>query len=66
MSGQGQGSVLVNGIKANFGKDVDSDGNLKIDGSKLYNIVSSDKYIEEGELEIILPAGISLNAVTFG
>jgi cytochrome c biogenesis protein CcdA/thiol-disulfide isomerase/thioredoxin len=66
MSGQGQGQVKVNGAKANFGKDVDSEGNLKIDGSRLYNIVSSDSYLVGGEVQITLPAGVSLNAITFG
>jgi hypothetical protein len=66
ISGEGKGSVKVNGQTTNLGKEVSSDGKLNLSGSKHYNLVSGQNYIQNGELEITLPAGVSLNAVTFG
>jgi cytochrome c biogenesis protein CcdA/thiol-disulfide isomerase/thioredoxin len=69
MSGKGMADVKINQSATQLqlnGKDVDASGKLNINGSRLYHIVNSKEYIKNGELEIILPAGISLNAITFG
>jgi len=39
---------------------------VKVGQSKLYTVVKSDKFLEDALLELTIPAGVSLNAFTFG
>lgn len=48
------------------GADVGEDGKIRVEGSRLYHIVSLPEFIEGSELEIIFPAGVTINAFTFG
>jgi cytochrome c biogenesis protein CcdA/thiol-disulfide isomerase/thioredoxin len=66
ISGEGKASVKINGQIQNLGKDVGPSGIVTLSGSRLYNLVAGDNYLQNGELEITLPSRISLNAVTFG
>jgi cytochrome c biogenesis protein CcdA/thiol-disulfide isomerase/thioredoxin len=66
LEGEGVAKVTVNGETKNLGNDISIDGELSINGSKLYNVVDAANPLIDGELELIIPAGVSLNAVTFG
>jgi cytochrome c biogenesis protein CcdA/thiol-disulfide isomerase/thioredoxin len=66
ISGNGVAEVKVNGEIRNLGANVTKEGKLDLNGSQLYNVVSGSNYLQNGEVEITVPAGISLNVVTFG
>lgn len=61
--------VSLNGQKLtgdNRGSNVDSNGRVSVEGHNLYNLVSSDTFIEGGVLELKVPKGVELFAFTFG
>jgi hypothetical protein len=68
LSGQPGGvvSVSAEGTASAFGGDVNPlNGQLIIDSARLYNIVTSDGS-HNGTVNIVLPAGVTAHAFTFG
>jgi len=71
MEGDGSlASLKLNGDPVtadNFGgDDVDRDGHIKVDEPRLYKLIKSPDFIEDGVLDITLPEGVVVNAFTFG
>lgn len=58
--------VSVDGIRAPGGVDVNANSQITIDGARLYKIVNLDAYMNEKELTLTVPTGVTLNAFTFG
>ncbi len=50
----------------NKGEDVNEQGVIKVSESKLYRIVKASELVKDGEFELVVPKGVSLNALTFG
>jgi len=63
-------TLTVNGEKVTAthdgGDDVDADGNVHLDGARLYRIVNMSTFTHNARLEINLPKGTTINAFTFG
>lgn len=63
-------TLTVNGEKVTAthdgGDDVDADGNVHLDGARLYKIVNMSTFTHNARLEINLPKGTTINAFTFG
>ncbi len=58
-------NVSVNGIQKPGGADVNSNSQVVIDGARLYKIVRTDTFMNK-TLTLTLPAGVTVNAFTFG
>ena len=56
----------VSGDLKSFGSDVDIDGKIRVQGSRLYKVIKNSDYIKDGIFEITLPAGVRVNTFTFG
>jgi thiol-disulfide isomerase/thioredoxin len=48
------------------GGDVDANGDLTIDGPRLYKLVKTSDFLQMHNLELTFPAGVYANAFTFG
>lgn len=60
-----QNGQLIDGAKLR-GSDVDSNGQWTIKEDTLFTIVQADKFYEDLEVELTVPAGVRFNAFTFG
>jgi cytochrome c biogenesis protein CcdA/thiol-disulfide isomerase/thioredoxin len=58
--------VSVDGLVSPGGVDVNNQGQLTINGARLYKIVSADKFQVNKRLTLSFPAGVTVNAFTFG
>lgn len=61
--------VLLNGQEvgsSDKGSDVDSSGIAQVKEHRLYKLIESDNFIEDGILELVFPEGVELYAFTFG
>lgn len=59
-------SVSVEGLDQPGGSDVNAQGKVSIDGARLYKLVSTDTFLSNKRLTLTFPAGITVNAFTFG
>lgn len=59
-------AVSVDGLSKPGGSDVDTKGQVNIDGARLYKIVNADKYMTNKKLTLTFPIGVTINAFTFG
>ncbi|MCA9327859.1 redoxin domain-containing protein, partial [Candidatus Saccharibacteria bacterium] len=63
-------TLTVNGQKvtasSNGGEDVDANGNVSLDGPRMYKLVKLPEFRTGQTLDISVPAGVSVNAFTFG
>lgn len=57
--------VAVDGLAEPGGSDVQQ-GNVRLDGARLYKIVSAASHLKNGMLSLTFPAGVTVNAFTFG
>jgi thiol-disulfide isomerase/thioredoxin len=48
------------------GIDVKGDGAIVLDASRLYKVVRSDAFLQDKELLLTFPEGVTINAFTFG
>lgn len=48
------------------GADVRSDGTAVLDGARLYKLVQSADFLKDRQLTLSFPAGVTVNAFTFG
>ncbi len=48
------------------GADVGRDGIVSLDGARLYKLIKSTEFISGEELTLVFPAGVTINAFTFG
>lgn len=51
---------------ANGGSDVDSSGQVHLNGARLYRLIKLPKFTKNGVLDITVPNGTTINAFTFG
>ncbi|MBC7581903.1 cytochrome c biogenesis protein DipZ [Aeromicrobium sp.] len=58
--------VQLNGQKLFAGKDVDANGQVLLDGPRLYELVSAVSFVRNGQLKLTFPNGVRINAFTFG
>lgn len=61
--------VMLNGQEVGAfdkGSDVDSSATAQVKEHRLYKLIESDEFIEDGILELIFPEGLELYAFTFG
>lgn len=58
--------VVVEGLSSPGGKDVGSNGTVSIDTARLYELVNTDSLLENTKLVLSIPAGVTVNAFTFG
>jgi len=58
--------VGVNGLASPGGKDVDSNGDIIIDGPRLYDVVDAGTFTNGKMLNLTFPTGVTVNAFTFG
>ncbi len=58
--------AAVNGQNSPAGVDVDTKNQVNINGARLYKIVNLDKYMTNQTLTLTFPAGVTVNAFTFG
>lgn len=56
------------GVTANQsgGSDVNSAGQIDLNGPRLYRLVKSDRFLRDSVLDITVPSGVTVNAFTFG
>ncbi|MBP6037819.1 MAG: cytochrome c biogenesis protein DipZ [Candidatus Saccharimonas sp.] len=68
MSGQpgARIGVSVEGLANPGGIDVNTEGQVIIDGPRLYKIVHGDNYLANRQLTLTIPTGTTVNAFTFG
>ena len=68
MSGQpgAKVSVEVEGLETPGGADLNDQNQVTLDRARLYKIVNADKYVQNGKLTLTFPAGVTINAFTFG
>lgn len=59
-------SITINGELTNLGKDVDTNGKVKVNNFKLYHLVNADEFLFDAELVVTIPQGVQANAFTFG
>lgn len=59
-------NVTVDGRAAPGGKDVDGDGNITIDGPRLYDVVDAGSFVTGKMVTLTFPTGVTINAFTFG
>lgn len=63
-------TLTLNGTKitaqSNGGSDVDADGQIHIDGARLYKLVKLPSAKSNQKLDIQIPEGVTVNAFTFG
>lgn len=62
-------TLKVNGQKvtaSTSGEDVDASGNVTLDGPRMYKLVKLPEFRTGQILDISVPAGVSVNAFTFG
>ena len=59
-------TVSVDGTSKPGGADVDSSGQVTLDGPRLYKLVNLDKYQQNKKLNLVFPSGTTINAFTFG
>ncbi|QQS18190.1 hypothetical protein IPL68_06180 [Candidatus Saccharibacteria bacterium] len=58
--------VSVDELSAPGGADVNTSGQVKIDQARLYKIVKADNFMTNKTLQLTFPAGVTINAFTFG
>jgi len=61
--------VMLNGQElgaSDRGSDVNDSNIVKVKEHRLYKLIESDQFIEDGILELIFPDGVELYAFTFG
>jgi cytochrome c biogenesis protein CcdA/thiol-disulfide isomerase/thioredoxin len=58
--------VKVDGLDQPGGNDVSAQGQVTVDGARLYKIVKADKFIKNKKLTLTFPTGVTINAFTFG
>jgi len=58
-------TVSVEGLQKPGGIDVNTSNQVKLDGARLYKIVSTDSFMNKNLL-LTFPAGVTVNAFTFG
>ncbi len=51
---------------ANGGNDVDDMGQVHLNGARLYNLIKLSNFTKNSLLEITVPSGTTINALTFG
>ncbi|MEO5948808.1 MAG: hypothetical protein ABIP74_00205, partial [Candidatus Saccharimonas sp.] len=51
---------------ANGGSDVDNNGQIHLDGARLYKLIKLPAFAKNQKLDIKVPSGVSVNAFTFG
>ncbi len=59
-------TVSVDGVQVPGGVDVNANGQITINGAKLYKIVNLDAYMNDKTLTLTVPTGVTVNAFTFG
>ncbi len=59
-------NVSVDGLSSAGGSDVNSNGQVSLDGARLYKLVKADKFQSNKRLTLTFPPGVTLNAFTFG
>lgn len=58
--------VSVKGMSEPGGLDVNSNKQVKLDGARLYKLVDTKKFVQNKQLTLTFPAGVTINALTFG
>jgi thiol-disulfide isomerase/thioredoxin len=58
-------TLSVEGLQKPGGTDVDASSHIKIDGARLYKIISTDSFMSR-KLTLTVPAGVTIHAFTFG
>ena len=58
--------VSVNGINSPGGIDTNSQNQVLIDRARLYKIVNTSEFMMNKQLTLTIPAGVTVNAFTFG
>lgn len=58
--------VTVDGLASAGGADVDTNNQVRIDEARLYKLVDTGSYVTNKRLELTFPAGVTINAFTFG
>ncbi len=58
--------VSVDGLQTPGGADVNQQNQVKLDGARLYKLIRADKYQQNQPLTLTFPAGVTINAFTFG
>jgi cytochrome c biogenesis protein CcdA/thiol-disulfide isomerase/thioredoxin len=56
----------VEGVSNVNGFDVNQNGDIILDSARLYKVVKSSEFIKNKNLTLIFPAGVTVNAFTFG
>jgi cytochrome c biogenesis protein CcdA/thiol-disulfide isomerase/thioredoxin len=59
-------AVSVDGLSKPGGSDIDTKGQVNIDGARLYKIVNTGQYMTNKKLTLTFPIGVTVNAFTFG
>lgn len=59
-------NVSVTGLSAPGGADVNAQNQVSINGARLYKIVNANQYLSNENLILTFPAGVTINAFTFG
>lgn len=58
--------VSVAGLDKPGGEDVNAQGKVSLNGARLYKLVKADEFLKNRRLTITFPAGVTVNAFTFG
>jgi cytochrome c biogenesis protein CcdA/thiol-disulfide isomerase/thioredoxin len=61
-----QVGVSVDGIASPGGEDLNSQNQVTLDGAKLYKIVNTGQFMQNRQLKLTVPKGVTVNAFTFG
>ena len=56
----------VAGLDQPGGEDVNAQGKVSLNGARLYKLVKADEFLKNRRLTITFPAGVTVNAFTFG
>ncbi|MDQ2973109.1 MAG: redoxin domain-containing protein [bacterium] len=59
-------SVSVDGVDKLGGSDLNEQNQVTLDSARLYTIVSTDSFMKNKQLTLTFPAGVTVNAFTFG
>ncbi len=59
-------NVAVDGMDKPGGADLDSQNRVTLNGARLYKLVKADSFLQDRTLTLTFPAGVTVNAFTFG
>ncbi|KKU49428.1 MAG: Cytochrome C biogenesis protein transmembrane region [candidate division WWE3 bacterium GW2011_GWA2_46_9] len=66
MGSQKETLVNVKTPKGVPGADVNSAGQVLVQFNRLYKLIKSNEFLQDTQLELVFPKGVTLNAFTFG